>query len=485
MDYSYLFTKNDAINYHILTAFNHRDDHVISKRQIAKTNHFTNYQLHKHYELINADLLQVSGQHKSKIVETEELTWHAQNLNDYVLQKVALLYLHRAPLYTGFKFHFFYDNQFTKRQYIDANYMSTSVFYRTLDQLDGALTQNHFLPVNMKPNEAEFITRLRLFQFYNAMYSTGEQPFNELTDQVNSIIDAVQSHVKNGLRPTEITKLATFTRIWLLRMNNGNALPAGLITAVTDSPNRQRLLAQLKPILPDKKEFSDTEFNYFYLFLVSQGFCGQAEMVKTANNFPTIGKLSDQFIRHLKVNEDQQFTVDMTQLKPRLQAIHLRLVTFFIEWPTFSDSRKTKFLAELYPIFNRTVTQMIADLQKNGVIELNELTKTNLYFSYMFALIDSVSQAFNEKPIHICVDFSQGALYTDYVIDSLKTFNSTQLTVDNRLTSQTDIYVSDLYTRQIKLPQVIWANPPTATDWAKIADLILKIRQRRHRCNKN
>ncbi|WP_175265186.1 hypothetical protein [Lacticaseibacillus nasuensis] len=45
--------------------------------------------------------------------------------------------------------------------------------------------------------------------------------------------------------------------------------------------------------------------------------------------------------------------------------------------------------------------------------------------------------------------------------------------VEDNVSTETDIYISDYHSDLVDAPQVIWQNPPTPTDWSDLADMIL------------
>lgn len=485
MNYSFLFAKNDAISYQILVAFNTRENKMISKREIGQTNHFTNYQLHKYYDLINTDLRAVAGEANPHLEEVEGLSWQAYDLNNYVLQRIAVLYLHRSQLYTALVYRFFYENLYTKREYIDANYMSTSVFYRSLDRLDKALSTNHFiLPTSVSDNP-EYPVRLTLFQLYYSMYNTGEEPFPELNEMTDQIMTLVQENTPSELKQTELTKLSVFARIWQLRMCNKNLLKSDLFPKIKPNASNQKLFKQLTDLLAPQVKLTQPEFNYFYTFLISQGYYGDTQLAETAGQFPNVIEMSNHFMQIILSQDEVANTklVNGDLLWRQLLSIHLRLAAFYVEPSTFVDASQINFFAELFPAFNQVVNEMVHSLKQDYKIELTDNLRINLYFGYMFALINSIPPSLKNVPVHVCVDFSQGDLYTDYVIDSLNTFNHAHIIIDKDLSDTTDIYISDLYSTKIKLPQIVWPNPPQAKDWSKMADVILKVQHEKRAHN--
>lgn len=51
--------------------------------------------------------------------------------------------------------------------------------------------------------------------------------------------------------------------------------------------------------------------------------------------------------------------------------------------------------------------------------------------------------------------------------------------VDNRYSEETDIYLSDFLTNQIKSKYIIWNNPPTSKDWEIFGNLVSVVKKQK------
>jgi hypothetical protein len=91
----------------------------------------------------------------------------------------------------------------------------------------------------------------------------------------------------------------------------------------------------------------------------------------------------------------------------------------------------------------------------------------------MFALINAIPTAALVDKVYVCVDFSQGDLYTDYIVSTLQAFNNAHIVIEENISDHTNIYLSDFYSSFITQPQIIWQDPPTPTDWGQLADTII------------
>ncbi|WP_054666446.1 hypothetical protein [Lacticaseibacillus camelliae] len=138
---------------------------------------------------------------------------------------------------------------------------------------------------------------------------------------------------------------------------------------------------------------------------------------------------------------------------------------------------KSVFFANLYPGFDELILTFISQLAKRADPVLNRTMAVNLYFSYMFTLINYLpTEALRDK-VYVCVDFAQGPIYTDYISRTLSSFDNAFIVVEHRLSKHTDVYLSDFSDPTLAIPQVTWANPPSPADWGELADLTVRVKQ--------
>ena len=86
-----------------------------------------------------------------------------------------------------------------------------------------------------------------------------------------------------------------------------------------------------------------------------------------------------------------------------------------------------------------------------------------------------------EVPVYVCVDFSLGELYTNFIQNQIKGFKNLSIILENRLTSKTDIFVSDSVIESLSITQIIWKRPPTPLDWEMFGDAIVDVKNKSKR----
>ncbi|WP_175265027.1 hypothetical protein [Lacticaseibacillus nasuensis] len=314
-----------------------------------------------------------------------------------------------------------------------------------------------------------------LFGLYYTVYTGIATPFPALADQVAPYLKACIHIIGHSLLPTQRVKLTTFIKVWLLRRRNGDNLPA--TPRHYTAGGYDALSAALETA--GESPVPTAECDYLYQFLVTQHYL-ELPAAQLPTLFPLADELTRQFIAQLAQSNVATLTEPILRdLTSRLMQIHLRFTTFYLEPTTFIAADQVSFFANLYPEFETVITRFLNGLKARPEFNLSENMLTNLYFSDMFALINTIPSTALTQVIQICVDFSAGALYSDYVMRSLAAFGHANIRVTQNLDANTDIYIADFHADDLTIPQVIWQNPPTPHDWSQLAALILDCTQQK------
>ncbi len=99
---------------------------------------------------------------------------------------------------------------------------------------------------------------------------------------------------------------------------------------------------------------------------------------------------------------------------------------FDFEMTSFTSKKQLQFFFETYPIFSTAIQKVIQE-NKRYFLGKDERFMIRLFYDYLFLLVGICPVSYFEAPIHVCIDFSQGSAYTDYIISQVKGFKITIL----------------------------------------------------------
>lgn len=480
MNYTLFFEKNDQLAFTFLQQFTANREQIVPQATLLNVLPLSEYKLTQLLHTLNQDLAAVQSTADCNISFIDKTLLCGHNITTTVIHEIRLMYLKRSVLFALFNYNLLTSNRETKETFRKNHFISKTKFYATQLQLRDILNQSDFYQSSSMINDPEYTIRLRLFEFFYIAFNGVGSPFPELDTQINNFIVTVQANLKLVIKPIQRVKLAIFIKVWLLRVLNKHPLTMTIIPDNNITNKVKERLADIKSAAEQlfSLKLTVTEMNYFYSFLVTQQYLPGIETYLDQANFPLAYQLTDHLMTTLLA--DNVFvspaTFDTTELRTTLTKTHLRFTTFYVESTTFISFDQINFFQETYPLFHTIIKRFIQQLADQQVVHLSQRDANNLYFDYMFTLITTIPANQLHDKIFVCVDFSQGELYTNYVIKTLQGFNNAKLVIETSLSPNTDLYLSDFYTSTIKQSQIIWRNPPTPDDWTELGDVIVRIK---------
>lgn len=290
-----LFDRDDALCYEILQRLFHEHDQQITENRLIGDFDLTSYRLNKAVTTLNNDLMDMIKGDPVFLDEPEKGLLQAHNLSTLVIQRLALHYLARSVVFAVFEYHFIFANRFSKVDYMRSRYLSRTPFYHAEDQLEAVLPE-FGLSMTEQPEQAEFSTRLKLFQIYYTIYNGLGDPFAQLNQEVSTLLTTLQQILNLNFTPTQTSKLSIFTKIWLARMRDRRAL--GKLPQSINTPD---FSSKLQPLASIIKKTGDPapvamELNYYGLFLLTQGFMPDLLASEGAAFAPQAAKVADSFV---------------------------------------------------------------------------------------------------------------------------------------------------------------------------------------------
>lgn len=481
MDYTLFFEKNDQLAFLLLEKFFVKRNTIVTVSSIIDTLPISEYKLSQLLTSINTDLASIQYAKDASISTPEKNVLQGHNITTTVINELRLLYLKRSVLFALFKYNFLQSKSVSKGTFMKQNFISKTKFYASEVTLKQILNNSDFYHSPNVINDYEYVLRLHIFEFFYTAFNGIDSPFADMNVQINNLIIRIQAQFTFLIKPVQKSKLEIFLKIWILRAINGHQISEQLISADNIPRQTREKLTSIQTFIKDhfRVELKDEEMNYLYTFLLTQEYAAGIQQVLTKDDYPLAYKLTNDLITEIKregaLSDPAQF--DPTDLFISLTRIHLRFITLYIEPTTFISLDQVNFFKQTYPIFHAIINRYIDHIKAQKIMTLNKRESANLYFDYMFAFINGIPKKFLLDKVHICVDFSQGTLYNNYIIKTLNGFANANIVIESNISRATDIYLSDFYATAVKKSQTIWRNPPSPDDWAALGDNIVRLKQ--------
>lgn len=414
--------------------------------------------------------------YSSAIVEQNTANqFTAYHVNTEIVNQFKLFYLKTSPLYRLFLFYFNEENNLPLLSKELA--ISTASTYSYINQLNTILAPWEFQVKKKKLQGEEQHLRFLTFELIQFYYKGIEFPFTSQSEKFsNQILSTLSKFLDNSLPHSSRLKLTHFIRVATQRLKIGKTIETLSVPVVslndklTNDRLHSSLLGLFKVAFPSVSEkLLANECALLCAFIYAENLAPKQWYVP---NLPKelISHRQDflEGINHLLIED----------LKPdKIQEIALNLDRIFYKYnyfnyiaDSFDDTTAFKQFQELYP----AVSDFIMTFLKDHLYEFQSL---DIYYDLLFTLTTSLPADCFSLPLYICVDFSKGQLYNNYIKERIAAFNSLTIIFESHPSEKTALYLSDFAHYQIDSPQIIWKNPPTVNDWNTLGNTIVALKQ--------
>lgn len=436
-----------------------------SKFKITKFIHILNYDLHRFRT-------------NCKIVVQDDLLL-TENLDLTVIKLLQIDYFKTSQAFSLLVY--LIEERGTIEKYANDHFLSTSKAYTARRQL---ITFLKPLGIKIKKNRLvgdELSVRNTLstliFEALNGYYSPFTSEMNIYVKKVNELLIYF---FDLRLTPTQMNKLNLLISISTARCKSNYSIGFSffsdsnmLFCSVKNS--LQHLSSQFHidgSILLE-------ELSYLSMFLYSEGLLDD----KFSNEFDFSYfksldrdsiKLSDEIICQL----ERQYSTKLSKkfhdsYIQRVKQSDRKRAIFSFETSSFSTNKQIQSVNELYPVYS----EIIWNIVEESFTREPKDSMSRRFYDYLFILLDVIPPEQIERPIHICVDFSQGRDYTNFIIKQIQGFKDLNFVIENKLTAQTNILISNCVWERFNGTQIVWKNPPTPSDWEFFGNTVVKIKR--------
>ncbi len=400
-----------------------------------------------------------------------------------IVKLLKLNYFKRAPT-----FLLLID---TLEESITAKEFSKKYFFSLASVYIRQRTLSHFLSeFGIKLSKGRIIgkeitIRNLLFSILFEIYNGIEGPFSfETSQQVKRVYDYLVYTFHLKIHKTRQVKLELLIGIVLCRIRVKSHLDKHEIffkfTEVKDLQLEQAITV-LSELLDIKDHgIQHSEISYIFGFINMEELGGMpVEIIgkKVAKLDLVSEALAEKMISYLNISPSKKCEQLCDQLKKKIVWINRKHAIFDFVLSAFTSQAQFSYFFEAYPSFSFAVNQSI-ELFKNELIFGDESIVNQLFYEYIFLLVQICPLDYVEKPVYVCVDFSLGELYTKFITRQIEGFRNMNIEIEHRLSSKTDIYVSDCMLQGLKLQQLIWKKPPSADDWQFFGDAVIRAKQK-------
>ncbi|MDZ5759687.1 helix-turn-helix domain-containing protein [Carnobacterium maltaromaticum] len=369
-----------------------------------------------------------------------------------------------------------FDEVYTNtNEYALLFFTSRTKVYNKVNELRDKLAENAIkLSSRFELIGSEKAIRIYMNNLYTYAYGNDDYPFSTiLKKQVQLFITNLEKKTGRKLTQTSKIKLLYFVSICQIRIGNKKHIKLSSNT-YSSNYSLNKVIKAVYQISFGKK-VTENELDLLLQFIGSlDEFMHDFEMEKPdeLTNFFLL-----KFQSYFGEIKDEQLKI---RLANDLMKIHYPILMFKCLQTEMDERVKSRFIEENYPElmdFCLYIIEKAFKYKKLYLIKQNEIYLIN---RYIFLLINVLPINFFSLPIKICIDFTLGGNYNQFIYRNIKTFDFINIEISNQLTDDIDILLCDYTVKDLneELKVVVWSAPPTAGDWANLGKYIINARKK-------
>lgn len=420
-----------------------------------------------------------------KIIVDNEGLVEVKNLNLNIVKQIRLNYFENSITFQLLKDML--TTQTSLESFSNEYYLSRSQLYVKRKKIK---TFFNDFGIKIKKNlfiGDEMTIRNVLFSILYDVHNGMKFPFSEHERSLISISIKHYEHWFNlKMTNVEKVKLRIFIGVAFCRVKRGNLIKTSLLNSqkIYQEPAWQKYIERMNEFTQLKKDYSLNELDYvaIYIFLnmddsFSSDLAANIEKLpfSEADNFTQ--EVSNQLFSNLKFNNSMKEKIyDFTRIFKKSNRNR-----FFFDFAvnSFKSDRSIRFFVETYPYITSLIINAI-ETNTTKYIDKSNVCRNQLVCDCIFILFSLFPIETLERPVCVCVDFTFGKYYNEFIAKQINGFKHFNLFIVDRLTADTDIYISDCNIDHSTISQIIWKNPPTADDWEDFGNKIVEIKNKYH-----
>lgn len=483
MDYLAFLEKDERTKLSILAFLAETDEDVLQSKRVIDELSITRYKFNQLIEDLIDDIKSIKRCPHTLIVK--EGTIVCEHIDYSIYQQMRLFYLKQSPRFQVFEYEYINRRGEPRQKFLKAHYMSQSKYYALRGQIENILEEKAVMQARPEGEQLhpELIERAKITNVYYHFFNGIDNPFPELEYQTSRFYNFLCMTLDISLTPSEQLKLRMFFQIQVKRLAGRHFLNIRRIVRLKDDL-RVPLLRNyyLKNVKHADEADLDSEISYLFLFLKSQQIMNAVPLrfcKKIQQQFSHGSQQFERVLTETSVISQKNFTVtERKQIAKQLAELTVGLIIFdYFECSEINSTDQPQ-MEMSFPALTVLGKQLVAAAINAFKLQLSAEEQSRLLKGYVKILIDGVPSSLVIDSITICVDFVQSIVPMDYFAKLLTTNLGAGIVLTDRLSSDVDIFLSDVFVSSIRdIPQVIWHDPLKTSNWDKLRQTIADVKQ--------
>lgn len=478
MEYLQFLDEEDRDKLHLLMNLQLYNDQYLTQKRLLELTGLSKFLLEKYIKELNEECPEITISEEVY----DELIY--QPISNDMIQKIQHTFAQRS-----LKFRFFIEvlvEEKTIKKFQEEQHIAKTTLYQIRSKVLTQLKKERIVIQKNKLTGNEMKVRSIIFDLVSYFYFGEDYPFSKDSNQeVQQLLQLLTTHF--GLDSTffQKKKLALFIHIVYIRIKKHHEVKENLcsINKKTNQALEQQMILIEQALRPtnDTAPESFNESNYLLAFLfVSEMFT--PELTFNQELFTQNQEATQELVERI-ATQFQITDLQKTQLYDSFLKKLLSLSIFKQSYTTFVETAAYSYFAEVYYPLHTLILRFIRKTHFLIALELSKNDQAKLYYDIMFSVLSILEPSQLGTPINIYIDFSHGIAYTEYICQSLRRFRDLNVSIQKKFNNDTHIFLSDYHLKETSCQQIIWKQPPTPSDWAKFADLVIELRENENEKN--
>lgn len=469
-----LLMDDDRYKWYLLQYLELNKNTYCSIKQLGDILEISRYKLEKYLQEVHEELKENHYAADIILLETGEIETH--NLTHTIVKRMRLFLVQRSLSFQ--LFHRYVTAETSLDKQIEELHVSRSSTYRVYKRLKEQLTDEGF---QLKKNQLignEFSIRSFLFGLYYEIFNGLSSPFDdEIQMQAKELFRYLEHYLNLSLPKTKEHKLIFFISITLTRLRRAHSLDERYIE-YEENGATEYLFKWLDEHFVLSKAEKQKEVAALLLFcqMMEVDLNQEILFIEEKENHQA-EELVEEFLMYLTNNSRFEYAhlAENHLLVSELLRINRRWLIYHFRETTFVTKIQRRYFQEVNPKLDELIQDFIEKIAHRGLFHSDQ-ERNKLYYDYLFFLITQVSVEELEDPVFICIDFSHGSSYNEYIKTMLGSLQSMNICYEEKLSTKTQIYLSDFLIDALPCHQMIWKRPPTPEDWSEFGQLLLTVK---------
>lgn len=471
-----LLTDDYRYKWAILKLIDSNKNAYFTIRQISSLLEISVYKVEKYIEEINIEIKSIQCDASIEVSPEKEV--YAIGFKYLLLKKLRTMYLNKCEFFNIF--HNFVVFEMPLKKQIQQLYISQSNIYlycrdlKTVLNDEGLVLQRNSLQGN------ELNLRSILFSTYYELFNGVENPFPKTITKLSlTILKQLSKYFLLSIPKTKELKLSLFITIWITRLKNEHYINKRYV-AYLETDFIKWLRKFLLSSLIISEEVLEDEIAYLMMFCHFEiediefiSHFNSSEIDQQAHEITEV--FSDLFLK--RFNYDLTDTVEHIAILSEIKNINRKWLIYHFREQTFIIKAENNYFEEVNPELDFFLKEFINVINEKKLF-MSDSERNKFYYDYLFLLVTKLSLGKIEIPLYICIDFSHGENYNNYIRMMLSSLQSMNIHYESRITNHTDLFLSDCAMDKLNCQQLIWKKPPTANDWRELGDVLVKIKEK-------